>query len=288
MTYREALRRLINDLDEWNIKVYGLRSKTDAQTKKNINRWLNELIPIFYGGVLQASASLSYDKIKSTLGIVGQDINVGEFTESYFNRVRKLSVKDYREASLLRNGIAKRFKNTYKDFYKEWDLTVQNYSAKPLRDVVKIFEKKAIAKNVKFVDKAGKTWSPKHYGSMYARTRSAEVSDALQTSEMEELGLDIVQISNANTITPICTLFEDKYFSLSGKTKGLPKLEVYPPFHPNCRHIKIAKNPKYLSKYIAENKVLDKQIKAKQGQWTDAQKRAVDRQMDYLKANQSV
>lgn len=293
MTYREALRKLINDLDEWNVRVYGLNAKTDKQTKKNINKWLNELLPIFFNGVLQVNASLSFEKIKSTLGTVGGSISAGDFVKEYFNRVRRLSVRDYNEATVLRNSLAKRFGKNYKQFYREWDLMVQNYQSKPFREIVKKFEKKAVAESIKFqtFDKNGnvkRNYTAKSYGSMYARTRASEVSNVLQQQEMDELGLDVVRITDANTITPICTLFENKYFSLHGKTKGLPKLEVYPPFHPNCRHIMTAVKQSGVREYIEFNRRLDKEIKAKQAQWTDSQRRAVQRQMAYLKSNQAV
>jgi hypothetical protein len=284
MTYQEELRRYINSLEEWHIKAYGLKSKTDLQTKKNITKWINELLPVFYGGAVRLNSTLSYQKVNSVYKIIGKSITPTDFIDAFYNDVKRLSTADYRRATVLQRGLATKFGKNYEKFYQQFGEVVTNYPSKPLREVVRIFERKAVSKNIQFVDKSGRTWKPETYASMYGRTRSAEVSTTLERELMNGLGMDIVHISNANTITPICTLFEDKYFSLSGKTKGLPKLEVHPPFHPNCMHIEMAVDPRYIEKYKAHNRAKDKEIAVKKSQWTEAERRAVAKQMEYLKS----
>lgn len=51
-------------------------------------------------------------------------------------------------------------------------------------------------------------------------------------------GIDVVKIIGGEWHDcPICKQYENKKFSLTGRTKKYPKLSIFPPFHPNCSHI---------------------------------------------------
>ena len=263
-----------------------MSSKTDAVTKKKLNRWLAELRPLYYKGMLGLNQKASMDKL------AGLGIGVKTFEEAFKRQVTALSSVDLTKASMLQRSLAARFKSGYKQFYTAYDEILRNYSAKPLREVQNLFLKSAKSSTLRFTEtpRPGvkpREWQPKNYASMMARTRSSEVSTFLTTTEMKRVGQDIVYITDANTVTPICTLYEDKYFSLSGSGR-LPKIEFSPPFHPNCRHLMVPVREEDEAKYVAHNRKKDKEIAIKKATWTDAEKRAVLRQQDYLRSNRSI
>lgn len=88
-----------------------------------------------------------------------------------------------------------------------------------------------------FVDKGGNRWKLDVYGEMVARTTQREAVTLGTVDRLLQVGLDLVTISEHPHSCDICTPYEGKTYSLSGKTRGFPLLKVFPPFHPNCRHV---------------------------------------------------
>lgn len=286
MTRQELLRKFINDIDNWSLDVFNQRHKDDIVTKKNLNRWLAELRPLYYSGMLALNQRTAMDKL-SAVGIGAK-----QFEEAYRQHVTALSAVDRTRAGMLQRTLQARFKKGWKDFYESYDEMIANYSSKSLREIQKIFVKSAKADALRFVEKTQpgrkpREWQPKHYASMYARTRSSEVADTLMLADMQRQGMKIVQISEQNTITPLCTLHEGKYYSLDG-SGGLPKLPYYPPFHPNCRHLMLAVPPEKIAEYKRHNAKLDRQIKAKSAEFTDGEWRTIRRQQAWLIQNHAV
>jgi len=288
LKYREALARFVRSIEVWTIKAFDLKATTDVLTKRNINRWIAELKPTWYKGILAVNTAASLEKITEVNKLVG----LKTLEEAFKNRVKALSSIDLSEATVLQRSIKNTFGKNWKRFYDEYDVVLRNYPSKPLATVQRAFLNKA--RSDKMLTFVGGTkerpinYAPKNYASMVGRTRSSEVSTTLQFERMEELGMNLVRVTNANTVTPICTLFEDKYFSTDGK--DLPSIEVLPPFHPNCRHLigAVAGGEKNIAKYKAFNKIKDKQIASKKAEWTDAERKQVDKQLDWLKNNRPV
>jgi hypothetical protein len=279
MTRKELLAKFIRDIEAWTFDVFDLRSEVDSITRRRITKWIKELRPLYYGGMLSMNTKATEGKL-SMLGVAAK-----AFEEEFKKKVIALSKTDFAKATILERSLVRKFgKDRWKKFYSDYDQLAQNYSGKSLRETQKLFLKKT--KTLRFEDKSGRAWQPKNYASMYARTRQAEVSNAITLAEMENLGMNFVQVTNANTTTPICTLHEDKFYSLDGK--GLPKLPYYAPFHPNCRHDIVPRSNRGLEKYKAHNAKMDRRINQKKSGWTDADWRAIKRQEIWLKANQPV
>jgi len=85
-----------------------------------------------------------------------------------------------------------------------------------------------------------------YYAELVARTRTREAASAGIANQAQALGMDLVQISDHNTPTPICQRYEGKIFSLSGSNPDFPRLDRFPPFHPNCKHVMNAVSETYL------------------------------------------
>lgn len=88
-----------------------------------------------------------------------------------------------------------------------------------------------------FVDKAGKRWGLDVYAETAARTATREAVSIGTANRCLELGWDLVTITQHANSCDICKPFENRTFSLTGETKGYPKAEQLPPYHPRCRHV---------------------------------------------------
>ena len=82
-----------------------------------------------------------------------------------------------------------------------------------------------------------KKYTPEAYTEMLARTRVRDAQTAATIDTALEYGVDLVQVSDHNTTTPICMNYEGQIYSISGRNPKYPKLEEVTPFHPNCLHV---------------------------------------------------
>lgn len=74
------------------------------------------------------------------------------------------------------------------------------------------------------VDRAGRTWTPEAYTQMMFRTTITQTATATQLQRMDELEMDLVEISSHAGARPKCEPYQGKVYSLHGKTKGYPLL----------------------------------------------------------------
>lgn len=88
-----------------------------------------------------------------------------------------------------------------------------------------------------FTDKSGRQWKLDTYARMVARSTQREAMTLGTVDRLLQVGLDLVTISDHNTKTPLCQLYEGKTYSLTGNTEGYEKIPAFPPFHPNCEHV---------------------------------------------------
>ena len=86
------------------------------------------------------------------------------------------------------------------------------------------------------LDRGGRQWSLKTYSEMLARTHLIKANNEAIINRAVEFEIDIVEVSTHGATDKICEPLEGKLFSLSGKSKNYPKLELDIPFHPNCKH----------------------------------------------------
>jgi hypothetical protein len=88
-----------------------------------------------------------------------------------------------------------------------------------------------------FVDRAGKRWTLEGYSTMVARTTTREAATVAAGNRIVERGGDLVTISSHEHHPDVCSRYDGRTFSLTGKTPGYTLLTKLPPFHPNCRHV---------------------------------------------------
>lgn len=88
----------------------------------------------------------------------------------------------------------------------------------------------------KLVEVNGKHFQPDYYAELVARTKFHEVQSLASLDVADNVGSDLVIVSNHNTTTPMCKEHEGRVYSISGNHPKYPKLVDKPPFHPNCLH----------------------------------------------------
>jgi hypothetical protein len=88
-----------------------------------------------------------------------------------------------------------------------------------------------------YVDRSGRRWPLDRYTEMVARTTTREATTRAATNRLGEHGLDLVTISSHPHASDECDDYDGQTFSLSGDDSRYDALDVYPPFHPNCRHV---------------------------------------------------
>jgi len=112
--------------------------------------------------------------------------------------------------------------------YDTWSEVARNY-------------RKQLAENgiTGFTDRSGKKWNMSSYAQMVARTSTMEAHLQGTANRLLEQGFDLIKISHHATACKLCTPWEGKILSLTGKTPGFPTLEeawTAGLFHPNCLH----------------------------------------------------
>lgn len=89
------------------------------------------------------------------------------------------------------------------------------------------------------IDKAGRKWDLDTYAEMLIRTKVVEARNLGLANQVAEAGQDLVEVSSHASSCDLCSPWEGKILSLTGKTVGYPTLsdaEANGLFHPNCRH----------------------------------------------------
>lgn len=114
--------------------------------------------------------------------------------------------------------------------------------ANTLRESIKETCNKWINIGIELKDKSGKNWSPESYSQMVIRSNIRQVTTETQVERMDELNLDLVEISSHIGAREGCEPYQGKIFSLSGKSDKYPPLsstsygEIAGLFGINCGH----------------------------------------------------
>lgn len=106
-----------------------------------------------------------------------------------------------------------------------------------------------------FRDAAGRNWEMAAYSEMAMRTSTSQAMLQGHTDRIQELGLNLVCISNAPEECAVCRPYEGKVLSIDGSQVGdrlkdgkrvvasLAEAKAKGLFHPNCRHSQTAYLP---------------------------------------------
>jgi hypothetical protein len=200
----------------------------------------------------------------------------------YVNRKLNIKMKSTREADILKE-LSKTHRKTINVFIRNklGDLNDTNYFiGRQIKDNIQKATQEAIGlklgtnetlkeckKNIlkNFSEQritAIKTKNNRYiridaYAEMVARSTTREVTNTATIKQVQELGYDLVKISEHPNACPICQKYQSRVYSISGKDKRFPKLDIafssgYANIHPRCRHV--------LEPYIPEFNDVNKDI----------------------------
>lgn len=97
-----------------------------------------------------------------------------------------------------------------------------------------------------FVDKAGRNWELSSYIEMATRTTTSRAALQGHIDRQFDIGNDLIKISSIGATCPLCSPWQGKVLSITGKTPGYDSLESAKAaglFHPNCKHTIMAYFP---------------------------------------------
>jgi hypothetical protein len=90
-----------------------------------------------------------------------------------------------------------------------------------------------------FTDRANKSWSMGNYTDMVVNTVAMEADTHAQLVRIQEVGLDLVKVSDHAEECPRCRPWEGKILSVTGKTPGHATVDDAKRAglqHPRCAH----------------------------------------------------
>jgi hypothetical protein len=237
--YEQAEREILDRLNRALLR--GNKTEYLAQMKKNIeailqqmregNRtWCTESIPRVYSqGLYNADAMLKNAGVSITAGFGGIHQQAAQvLAENTFQRFEDVVQVIGRQVN---------------DIYRELALenvrgTVVGYDT--WKQTARRFREQLAERGVTgFKDKAGRMWNMRTYTEMHARTVCMEAHLQGTANRLVEQGHDLIKVSTHRGACPLCTPFEGKILSITGKTAGYPTLEEAKAaglFHCNCRH----------------------------------------------------
>ena len=290
----EAAKRFSGRIRRWELDWVSIYFQWSGREniQQSVNNWLNSFEEEWKSGMFDVnkiSSISAYRTVRGQARGMGNDfLEEGfipeAFEQSHGGLVSSSTAQDVLTGRAQRNVMAMTFKKELIKMYQDFDKIVQDGSGLSLRaKVAKFMQQPTYSRAVHLVDKAGRKWKPGNYAAMYSRTRGSEIFNKTTLSEMNDLGMDLVQVIDIDTTTPICSKYVGKYFSLTGKTPGFPVLDITPPFHPNCVHSLITPRPADLQDKIKQNRKLDKGFSSED--LTKAQQKSIDRQEEYIRLN---
>lgn len=237
--YKEAEKRLIKTIAE-------------KEVKGNVTTFYKEMLK-------QVQQELLRLKIFNTQWAT--DITKQLYIQAYEEQLKMLNIDDYSFTSLhkeavelITNNMINNLNNAIdvvgrrtEDSIREIGLSsavdkfATGYTIKQQQEKLK---KELLDKNITCIkDKLGRNISIKSYASMVARSVVAETQNTCIKNLAKEYNHDLVKMSHHATSCHICSPYEGKIYSISGKNNKYPALNTVPGFkngynniHPNCRH----------------------------------------------------
>lgn len=257
-----------------------------AEKKAFVNSWLQEFEEIFRNSSAKINLLSGYTGFISANGIDGITSDIDVYLNNYRQTVAALTNKDLVQARGLRNNLSLRLKGEgLEKIYSDFNAFTKEARALGLtqRERVDAFLNSTGKQYSTIQTRSARTgavrlWRPDKYARMYANTRDSELRDEIFQDQLIENDIDIVQVSDHGTDTPICMQFEGQVYSLMGETPGLPVLQQRPPFHPNCKHVLVGRPRLPVRNARKINFKASKQLASNRQSWSAKTKLSVDRQ----------
>ena len=232
---REILDRINRALLRANKTEYLVQMKREIeailqQLREGNRTWCTEAIPRVYSeGLKNADAMLK---------------DVGTSTSAAFGAIHQQAAQVLAENAFQRfedvaQVIGRQAEGIYRDLALESVRgTVVGYET--WKQVANKYREQLAERGVTgFKDRSGRIWNMRTYTEMVARTTTQQAHTEGTLNRLSEQDHDLIIVSRHRGACLLCTPWEGKILSISGKTKGYPTFEEAKAaglMHPNCRH----------------------------------------------------
>lgn len=218
-SYKKSLLNQVNE------QIYSLDNKA--------RQWVKEVISNSYkGGTADAITALKN---------YYQDIESNSFNGLNTDAINALVKNAYGDLHDANNYLAKRIFSVVDQII--FDATAQKLAqGLTLKEFRKNLINSFIAEGLNgFEDKRGRKISLEAYATTVAKSSVRNATNRGMIDQLISIGHDLVKMSSHNTSCPVCAVYQGRVYSITGKDKRYPKLEVafsgpYANIHPNCSH----------------------------------------------------
>ena len=211
----------------------GMKKNVQAiltDLNKGSKDWCEKAIPqVYTGGMELASKELKKAHINVASGFGAIHQQAGQvLADNAFGRFKDVSDFIGRRTDDIYRTVALESVRGTVAGYKTWQNVAESHRKKLAEEGITGFK-----------DKAGKQWNMRTYAEMVARTTTMEAHVQGTANRLLENGQDLIKVTTHGDSCSMCTPWQGKVLSLTGKTEGYPTLEEAKSqglFHPNCGH----------------------------------------------------
>lgn len=216
-------------------RVMNRVNETLKRLNNDSSNWSNENIPFQY--------KKSVNKLVRDFDSMGIAVDGFErFTKTHEKRIDVLIRNTNNKLRTANTYIGRRIQDTVRQISIESVAQAQamGVSVKQLRqDLTTRFVNNNI---LAIKTRTGKNINIEAYAGTVARSTMTEAQNKATMIHSQELGYDLVQMSEHHSPCPICAPLESRIYSISGNDTRYPPLDFafgsgYANIHPNCRHI---------------------------------------------------
>lgn len=244
--YSQAQQNLIKTIAEkearGNVTYYqkSLLQQVGQILKKlddEAREWTQETIPSYYQqGIDEAVAGLQ---------VLGQEIEKEEsnsFAQLHHEAILALIKGCYSKLNAANNYVGRRINDAVKQAGVN-AVAQKIATGQTVKECKKNLEQTLIDHGINGIkDKKGRMISLDAYASTVARSTTREATNTATTNQLTSLGYDLVKMSSHLTTCPLCSVYQGRVYSISGKSTEYPPLDAafsgeHANIHPNCRHV---------------------------------------------------